>query len=160
MKTHWKKAFKSDYLSSSDIEGNDLSVVIKEVKYQECVTQSGKKFCNVAHFTDGKTKPMILNVTNSKVLKSFSNNSRYIEDWKNIAVRVYVDTAVRFGSEMTEGLRIRPVQPKITKPELLPNTETWTNAVNYLKGDGTIDGIKSKYSISAENEEKLKEESI
>ena len=33
-KTHWKKAFKSDYLSSSDVDGADLKLIIKEVKYQ------------------------------------------------------------------------------------------------------------------------------
>ncbi len=61
-KTHWKKAFKSDYLSSSDIDDKDIVATIKMVRYQECMTQSGKKFCNVAHFTDAKLKPMILNV--------------------------------------------------------------------------------------------------
>lgn len=160
MKTHWKKAFKSDYLSASDVESTDLNLVVKEVKFVECVTQSGKKFCNVAYFADGKTKPMILNVTNSKILKSFAGNSRFIEDWNNIPIRVYVDPSVRFGSEVTEGLRIRAVQPKVTKPELVPGNETWINAIKYLKGAGTIDGIKAKYSLSEQNEELLKSESL
>lgn len=156
--THWKKAFKSDYLSSSDIESGDLKATIKDVKYQECITASGKKFCNVAHFSDSKIKPMILNVTNSKVVKAFTGGKRFIEEWKKIPVQIYVDANVRFGNETTEGLRIRKTQPVMTKPELAPsNKEVWTNAIAYLSKDGTIDGIKQKYTLSAANEKLLKD---
>jgi hypothetical protein len=41
-------------------------------------------------------------------------------------------------------------------PEILPNTDQWDEAVKYLQGSGTIEKIKAKYSISKENEEKLK----
>ena len=43
-------------------------------------------------------------------------------------------------------------------PWLNPNTENWTKAVVYLKGEGTIEKIKAKYRISSENESKLKSE--
>lgn len=159
-KTHWKKAFKSDYLSSSDIDGKDLVLIIKCVKYQECVTQSGKKFCNVAHFTSNEFKPMILNVTNSKVIKKFANNAVHIDDWNNIPVQIYVDSKVRFGNDTVEGLRIREVQPKLNKRELLPNTKEWENAVDFIKNrKGTMALVKGNYSISIENETKLTNES-
>lgn len=157
-KTHWKKAFKSDYLSSSDIDGKDLVLIIKCVKYQECTTQSGKKFCNVAHFTTPDFKPMILNVTNSKVIKRFANNAVHIDDWNNIPVQIYVDPRVRFGNETVEGLRIREIQPKQTKPELKPDSKEWNSAIEYLKKpNSTVDKIRFNYNLSETNEKLLKD---
>lgn len=43
------------------------------------------------------------------------------------------------------------------KHELVPGTSQWNEAVKYLSGDGTIEKIKSKYSITASNEELLKQ---
>jgi hypothetical protein len=155
--THWKKAFKSDYLSSSDIDDKDLILTISKVVYQECVTQSGKKFCNVAHFKEANVKPMILNVGNSKIVKKFSGNKVHLEEWVNIPIRVYVKADVKFGSDTVEGLRITETQPKTIKPELLPDTQQWTAAITFLKSpDGTIEKIKAKYVLSPDNETLLK----
>ena len=160
-KTHWKKVFNSDYLGSCDLdEGKDLKLVIKSVTVQEVQNTDGKKQDrNVATFTDSKVKPMILNVTNSKIIKKFAGSS-YINDWNNIAIQVYIKDDIKAFGEVTEGLRIRTAQPSMTKPELKPGTETWTKAVQYLSGTGTIDGIKQKYILSTENEEQIKSEII
>jgi hypothetical protein len=48
----------------------------------------------------------------------------------------------------------------MSKPSLNPGTPQWVNAIKYLKGTGTIDGIRTKYELSKENEETLKSESI
>lgn len=164
--THWKKAFKSDYLSSSDIDDKDLSLTIARVEYKECVTQSGKKFCNVAYFTDTKldqkgkcisgTKPMILNVTNSKLVKKFSGNKTHLQHWQNITVQIYVDPSVKFGSDTVEGLRIRQTQPKL-KSNLTPLTEDKLNdAVVFIGKGKTITDLKKFYSITPDIEAKLK----
>lgn len=155
-KTHWKKAFKSDYLSSSDIEDKDLLLTIEFVKYQECMTQSGKKFCNVAHFTDSSIKPMILNVGNSKIVKKFAGNKRHLEDWLNIPVQIYVDNAVKFGADTVEGLRIRKAQP-VKKKKLIPLTdEKFSDAVKFVNDGKSVEDLKKYYSLSEEMEEKLK----
>jgi len=157
-KTHWKKAYKSDYLSSSDIDDKDLILTITKVVYQECVTQSGKKFCNVAHFKEDY-KPMILNVGNAKIVKKFAGNKPHIDDWNNISIQVYVKPDVKFAGDTVEGLRIRTIQPKTSKPELLPNTDQWKAAKEYLVKDGsTIEKVKAKYSISSANETKIMQE--
>lgn len=153
-KTHWKRVFNSDYLGSCDLEdGKDLKAVIKSVTVQEVKSSDGKKqLCNVAQFTDAKIKPMILNVTNCKTVKKFAG-SPFIQDWTNIPVQIYIKDDIKAFGEITEGLRIRPTQPVMDKPELTPSHTAWNNAVEYLKKDGaTIDGIKKKYRISAENE--------
>lgn len=157
-KTHWKKAFKSDYLSSADIDEKELSLVIKNVVYKECITASGKKFCNVAIFTDG-TKPMILNVGNSKIIKRFSGGKIHIEEWVNIPIKVYVDTKVKFGGDLVEGLRIRETQPLAQKPELLKsNVTVWANAVAYYRTNKVLTSVKERYTISEENEKLLIQE--
>jgi hypothetical protein len=155
MKTHWKKAFKSDYLSSSDIDDKDLVLTIKNVRYQECMTQSGKKFCNVAHFAEQGIKPMILNVGNSKIVKSFAGNKTHLEDWNNIKIQVYVDPKVRFGNDTVEGLRIRTTPPK--SQSQLPKIEAanFNNALEYLKNGKTIDDLKKIRSFDKAMETKL-----
>ena len=48
-------------------------------------------------------------------------------------------------------------EPKALK-ELLPKSDRWNEAVIFLKGEGTMDAIKTKCRISEENEELLKTE--
>lgn len=158
LKTHWRKVFNSDYLGSCDLEDNqDLKVVIKSVKVQSVKGTDGtSKDCNVASFTDSKIKPMILNATNCRIIKKFTG-SPFINDWNNVPVQIYVAEVKAFG-EMTEGLRIRNNQPNMSKPKLTPGSQAWPNAIVFLKGDGTIDKIKSKYTLTEEDEETLKAE--
>jgi hypothetical protein len=52
---------------------------------------------------------MILNATNSKMLKSITG-SPFLEDWVGVKVTVYVDKNVRFGKESVEGLRLSPAR--------------------------------------------------
>ena len=154
-KTHWKKAFNKDYLGACDLEdGKDLKAVINHVEIKELKDTSGAiSKRNVAIF-DGTIKPMILNVTNCKVLKKFTN-SPYIEDWKKVAVQIYAKNDVKAFGDIVEGLRFRDVQPKTTKPELKPNTDQWDKAITYLKGKGTIPKIEEKWQISEANKELL-----
>ena len=157
MKTHWKKAFKSDYLSSSDIDGKDLILTIKNVRLEECKTQSGKKMCNVAHFVETNIKPMILNVGNSKIVKKFANNQTHLEDWNNIKIQIYVDPKVKFGNDTVEGLRIRTTQPAKQK-KLTPLTEDKIqSAINFIVGGKTIEDLKQHYSFDKDIENKILE---
>ena len=157
-KVHWKKVFNSDYLGSCDLEdGKDLKTIIKSVRVQEVKGSDGKKQnCNVATFADPKIKPMILNVTNCKIVKKFAG-SPYIDDWNNIPIQIYIKDDIKAFGEVTEGLRIRPAQPVMSKSELTPNHQAWTGAITYLKKpEATIAKIREKYNLSPENEEKLK----
>ena len=156
-KTHWKKVFNSDYLGSCDLEdGKDIKAVIKHVTIMEVKNTDGKKQNrNVATFTNPDLKPMILNVTNCKIVKKFTG-SKFIDDWNNVPVQIYVKDDIKAFGDVTEGLRIREIQPKMDKPVLTPSNQAWQKAVDFLKGTGTIEGIKKKYELSIENEELLK----
>lgn len=156
-KTHWKKVFNKDYLGACDLEDNkDLKAIINHVEIRKIKDSNGKESdSNVAILANG-LKPMILNATNCKMIKKFTK-SPYIEDWNNVPIQIYIKPDVKAFGDVVEGLRIREVQPKMVKPELLPNTEQWNAAVKFLKGKGTMPQIKSKYDLSVENEETLKQ---
>jgi hypothetical protein len=157
-KTHWKKVFNSDYLGSCDLEdGKDLKAVIKSVSVQKVKgTDGSEKECNVAIFTDPALKPMILNATNCKVMKKFTKTP-FINDWNKVPVQIYVKDDIKAFGEITEGLRIRPTQPKMDKPVLKPGIPAWAKAIEFLSKEGTIDKIREKYDLSETDEIVLKE---
>jgi hypothetical protein len=156
-KVHWHKVFLSDYLGACDLEeGKDIKLIIKNVSVKQVKGSDGKsQERNVAAFTDPKIKPMILNATNCRVVKKFVG-SPYINDWVNVPIQVYVKSDIKAFGDITEGLRIREVQPKMDKPNLIPSIPAWNKAIEYLKGNGTIDNIRTKWNLSTENEELLK----
>ena len=80
MKTHYRKVFKSDHLGSADLEDlieakQPLIFTIREVRQEFDKWVAGKKGnFNIAYFVEN-IKPLVLNATNSKVVKGFAGNS-------------------------------------------------------------------------------------
>jgi hypothetical protein len=109
-KTHYRKAFDSPYLSSADIV-DPIVVTVKHVRLESDRTKKTKDEFNTAHFVEReirqgeRLKPMILNATNSKMLAQITG-SKWIDDWRDVAIMIYVDPHVRFGKETVEGLRV------------------------------------------------------
>lgn len=163
--THWKKAFKSDYLSSSDIDEKQLVLIIDRVVYKECVLSDGKKFKNVAIFKDtvldskgnysSGTKPMVLNVGNSKIVKKFSGNKVHLEEWLNIPICVYVDPNTKFGKETVEGLRIRETQPQLTKQTLTDTMPAWNKAIDIYKAEKSLAKVETYYTITEDDKNRI-----
>lgn len=161
-KTHWRTPDKTDFLGAADLEemtteGKDFVAVIKNVEIKEVKVKGKNETCRVANFSDPKIKPMIINVTNGKILKKFSNNSKYVEDWSNIRVSIYILDGIKVGKEYTEGLRFRPTQPVLKNPELKPDHPKWEEARQAVK-DGKIEAVLKRYSVSDENLKLLKDE--
>ncbi|OAI84913.1 hypothetical protein [Pseudomonas putida] len=160
-KTHFKKAFNSPYLSSADVVGH-MTFTIARVALEVDKTKKTKDMFNTAYFVEReirpgeKLKPMILNVTNSKTLKALTN-SPFIEDWQNVKVTIYVDSNVKFGREVMEGLRISPKAPVVAwlTPE---KTKQWENAKDAYRRDGNLDAVLSRVSISDEHQQQLIQE--
>lgn len=160
-KTHYRKAFNSPYLSSADIVEPTI-LTIKCVRLEPDKSKKTKDFFNTAYFTESEIrqgeelKPMILNATNSRTMKSLTG-SPFIDDWNNIQVTVYVDNHVRFGKDTVEGLRISTEKPKPVKQELTPDMEkAWQNAVAAYSRDGNFNAIEKRVTVSAENKELIK----
>lgn len=170
-KTHYRKALKSDHLGIADLEeyteeGKRLVFTIREVKQyilkdgdrNSGISVAGKRIsANIAYFKE-PIKPLVLNATNSRIIRAFNGNSPFIEDWSNTLVELYIDSSIKMKGEVVGGVRIKPKQPVLAKPELLPNTGKWNDAVTFLKNNGDIANIKKHYTLSANNEKTLKDE--
>ncbi len=154
-KTHYRKAFDSPYLSSEDVV-EPIILTIHKVVLEADHTKKTKDIFNTAYFVEQeirhgeKLKPMILNVVNSKTVKDISG-SPYIDDWKNVTVKVFVDNNVKFGRETVGGLRLSPAVKAMK--ELTPDMKSvWDNAIKAFHRDGNLDKVKERYTISSDNE--------
>ncbi len=156
-KTHYRKVFKSDHLGVADLEemqeeGKRLVFTIKEVKQEYDVTVAGRKGNhNIAYFNE-PIKPLVLNATNSKVMRSFNGGSSFIEDWSNTIIELYIDSQVKMKGDIVGGVRIKPKQPTINKPELTPDHKSWGAAKEKVKaGEATKESIRKNWTITDEN---------
>jgi hypothetical protein len=157
-KTHYRKAFDSPYLASADIVEPTV-LTVKCVKLEGDRTKKTKDKFNTAYFVEREIrpgeplKPMILNATNSKVMKGLTG-SAFIDDWNEVRITVYVDHAVKFGKDTVEGLRISPQAPtrKVLTPAM---TKAWENAKAAYKRDGNLDAVLARADMSEEHEAQL-----
>lgn len=161
-RTHYRKAFKSPYLSSADIVEPTV-LTIDHVSLEKDKTNKTKDLFNTAYFQENQIragedlKPMILNATNSRTMKIIAD-SPYIEDWTDLPVTIYVDQNVRFGRDTVEGLRISTERPNLQKQELKPGTTAWTNAIAAYNRDGNFDAVEKRMFISDENKQLLQDQ--
>lgn len=158
-KTHYRKVFKSDHLGVADLEEfiedkKSLIFTIKEVKSEFNVMVAGRRGNhNIAYFKEG-IKPLVLNATNSKIVKSFCKNSPFVEDWCECVVELYIQHNVKaVTGGTTDGVRIKKVQPK-------PKEKQFFNESNFeaaKKANAKIADIKKIYKITPEMETKYLE---
>lgn len=164
-KTHYRKVFKSDHLGVADLEDyieekKRLVFTIKEVKQEIGVQVAGHKGnFNIAYFNEA-IKPLVLNAGNSRIVKAFNHNSPFVEDWGGTVVELYIDSGVKMKGEVVGGVRIRQVQPKVEVPELVPGSQKWNDAIDYLHEGNPIANIENKYKLSEENKTLLMEAAI
>ena len=156
-KTHYRKVFKSDHLGVADLEemieeGKRLVFTIEEVKQEYNVSVAGRKGnYNIAYFTEG-IKPLVLNSTNSKIVRSFCKGSSFVEDWANTLVELYIDSSVKMKGDVVGGVRIKQKQPTLTKPELTPESDKWEKAKEAVKtGSATFESISKNWTITKKN---------
>lgn len=149
-KDHYRNVFKSDHLGSADLEdfieqGKQLIFTIKNVVQEKGAKVAGKKIdANIAYFVE-PIKPLVLNATNSKIMKQFTGSS-FVQDWNNVLVELYVDDNVQLKGATTQGVRIRQIQPRIkTKPDF-----SETHFALAKKANATKEQIESKYTLSQE----------
>ena len=160
-KTHYRRVFKSDHLGVADLEdflesGSNLVFTIDHVNQEYDVMVAGRKGnFNIAYFKEG-IKPLVLNATNSKTMKNFAKGSAFVEDWKGIIVRLYIDYNVRLMNETVGGVRISPDAPQVQNAELIKkNKMQWKNAKDAYLRDGNLDAVRKKLTVSPELEKEL-----
>lgn len=146
-KTHWRKAFNSEYIGSSDLDDyKDIILTIKEVKLEQLKGTKEKDTKNVAYFVE-KIKPMILNATSCKTLRKFAGGSNYIEDWKGLRIIVYVEKGIKAFGDVTDALRIRPTQPPAQEKQV-----DVTEAILKLSGCISLEDLQSVYLALSKDE--------
>jgi hypothetical protein len=159
-KTHYRKVFNSPYLSSVDIV-KPTSLTIAYVTQEPDRTKKTKDKFNTAHFAEREIrpgeplKPMILNATNSKVMKNITG-SAFIEDWQEVRVMVYVDDQVRFGKDTVEGLRL--TEPPSRKTLTPAQSQQWDLAKQAFLRDGSLEKVLARVDISEEHQRLLIEQ--
>lgn len=153
---NWRKVYKSDHLGVIDLEdllaqGRKLIFTVKEVKQEFGVKVAGKKGdFNIAYFKED-IKPLVLNATNARILRSFATSGE-VETWKDIIVELYIDDNVKaIGGGITEGVRISKIQPQVqVKQKPLFTSEKFASC--FEKGI-TVDQIKEVYTLPEEVEQ-------
>lgn len=160
-KTHFRKAFDSPYLSAADIV-EPTALTIRCVRLESDRTEKSRDHFNTAYFIEREIrkgealKPMILNATNSKMLRQLTG-SPFIDDWNDVPVTVWVDPDVRFGKETVEGLRLR--SRRVEKKTLTPAmAKAWSHAKEAYLRDGNLDAVLKHAEMTIEHQEQLKRE--
>lgn len=108
-RTHWKSLTNPDYIGAYAFQPNEeKTVTIASVRSEVVMGADGRKEdCTVVHF-QGDTKPLILNVTNAKMIQKVLQ-SPYIEEWVGRSIVLGVETVAAFG-ERVEAVRVRKKQ--------------------------------------------------
>ncbi len=157
-KTHYRRVFKSDHLGSADIEemiedGKRLVFTINKVEQylmvdgdkNSGISVAGRRIsANIAYFKED-IKPLVLNATNSKQVSKFAC-SKFVDEWSNIPIELYIDPSVKMKGDIVGGVRIRPFKPT-AKVKPLFTVENFDAA----KGKkATIESIEKHYTVTDE----------
>ena len=112
--THWKKLINPDYLGAYSLEpGQDMVLTIRQVKKEMITGTDGKKEECIVCYWQEEQKPMILNVTNCKMIAKLLKTP-YIERWAGHRIQIGAELVSAFG-EKVEALRVRKNLPEESK---------------------------------------------
>lgn len=107
--THWKKLENPDYIGAYAFEpGEEKTVTIRSVSRDMVIGADGKKEeCTVVFFCE--EKPMILNVTNAKMITKHAGTP-YIEKWPGVRITLCVERVKAFG-DVVDAVRVSKKKP-------------------------------------------------
>ncbi len=121
-KTHWREIKQTEYLGGHDLSDGkggfkEIAVTIKRAMKKKVSDIHGDTTDELILEFVGETKPMIMNVTNSRTLSKLLKTS-YIEDWAGKEIVIGTTKVKAFG-EVHDALRVRPYPPKKQAPTVL-----------------------------------------
>lgn len=95
------EAFPSKYLSSDDLQGREIRLVIARVELEEVGRDRDKK--PILYFTKAK-KGMVLNKTNAKMIATAYGDDT--DQWEDREIIIF-SMKVQFGDEIVDGIRVK-----------------------------------------------------
>ena len=98
---------RSKYLKAADLNGKELALQMNYVEYELLRGQEDEQ--PVLYFTDD-TKPLVLNATNEKAIKSVFGEET--DDWADHTI-VLFPTTTQFGGNTVDCIRIRLPVPAL-----------------------------------------------
>ena len=99
-------AFPGKYVAAADLQGNDVTVEIGDVKIEEM--EQGKETKPVVYFV-GMTRGMVLNKTNANTIVKVLGSSE-TENWRGKSIIIH-PTSTDFQGETKACIRVRPWLP-------------------------------------------------
>ena len=125
---HYLKSRNSDFLAGTDLEiftleGKSTTLTVKNVSYKENFSVNGRKKPKglVMSFNEIYAKPLIVNTTNSRIIKDLTGVID-ASKWKGFSVDFYFNTSVEMKVSRTEvkkgGIRVRSVNTNGLAPAL------------------------------------------
>lgn len=154
-RTHWKKLTDPRFIGVYALpnEGDDLTVEITHVTYEEITMMGGKKEMHTIAHLKGQ-KPLILNKTNSLSIEKLY--SPYIETWAGKLITLYASTTNMGKEKNVPCLRVRP--QVMTKKKQFITDERLKRAIEQIKaGSYTEQKLRENFEITTEQEEMLKQ---
>ena len=134
--THWRNLFesKSMLLGSHNLnEGEELVCEITNTGIQTIKNKNGKdEQVPVILFTNAP--PMVLNITNTKMIASLYGD--LYDNWVGKSIQVYATKVKAFGA-VTTALRVRPIIPA--------NSADLQQYVTLLNACGNMDDLKNAF---------------
>ena len=135
-----------NYLGSWDLEelpNQEATLIIARIIDEDVVTNGSKERCTVCYWTDATFKPMILNVTNKKMIAKLYH-TKDTEKLVGKAVVVGVEKVKAFG-DTHDALRIRKRIPKVAEPIKCEDCGCIIQASGNMSAEAIIARTKQRY---------------
>lgn len=98
-----RTAFPSKWLKAADLQGKKVAVTISKYEMVDVGDESGED--KPVIYFEGKSKGLILNITNTNMIAEICNDSFESEDWEGTTIVLY-STKVDFRGKRVDAIRI------------------------------------------------------
>ena len=135
-----------NYLGSWDLEelpNREATLTIARIVDEDVVTNGSKERCTVCYWTDRAYKPMILNVTNKKMIAKLYH-TKDTEKLAGKAVVIGVEQVKAFG-DTHDALRIRKRIPKVADPVQCEDCGNIIQASGNMSAEAIVARTKQRY---------------
>lgn len=118
--THYRKMMEPrEYIYCEDLQGRDVTVTIERVSQGLLVGEKGRKTKKPLAYFKGKSKPLALNITNSKVLERIAGSPE-VERWVGLTIVLFPTTTKDKDGVIVPCVRIRPSAGKASDAKADP----------------------------------------